>query len=213
MCMCIKTRLKIFPTPGCLLASLSDNQRCCGDSVPGARRAQAAQSASSMIWGREGQGHEPEGPDETLLPTLSASQFWGSQNILLCVGATMPNICFELLSVRKLLIGVSYLLFCNIPPPLNRAVHKNNHHWVCSWTCSLAGTACLPVHSVTLGHLKLGVTCWLGGWNTLKAHSCGWHLTLPEAGVLSWSVSQNTYTWLPHVAACLSQSGWLGFKD
>lgn len=45
-------------------------------------------------------------------------------------------------------------------------------------------SSCAQCHS---GAFKAGGDLLAGGWNTLKAHSRGWHLTLPEAGMLSWS--------------------------
>ena len=102
-----------------------------------------------------------------------------------------------------------YVIYCFVIIPLNRAVHKNNHHWVCSWTCRLAGTACLPMQCHS-GALRAGGDLRAGGWNTLKAHSRGWHLTLPEAGVLSWSDQPKR---VHHVAACLSRRVVAGFQE
>lgn len=54
------------------------------------------------------------------------------------------------------------------------------------------------------GHLKARGNLLPGDWNNPKAHSRVWHLMPPVAGTLVESLGQSTYTWPPHVAACLS---------
>ena len=103
------------------------------------------------------------------------------------------------------MVGVRYLLFCNNPLKQSSSQEQSS-----SLLMNLQlGRDSLSSHAQChSGAFRAGGDLLAGGWNTLKAHSCGWHLTLPEAGVLSWSDQpKHVHEASPRGSSPFSQSG------
>ena len=176
MCMCIENSSKrSFQPPGCCWEVSQITRDALEIRVspgPGGLRAAQCSLFHDMVrgGGRTWTWRPRWNPCSPHCPHLSSE----AARTYHCVGATVLNICLNSSQLES--YWLVYVIYCFVIIPLNRAVHKNNHR-VCSWTCSLAGTAYLPTHSVTLGHLELGVTCWLGAGTLWRlTHVAGiWH--------------------------------------
>lgn len=115
MCVCIENSSKrSFQPPGCCWEVSQITRDVLEIECPqGPEGPEQRNAASYMIWCGEGAGHEPEGTDETPAPhTVHISVLRQPEHITVWEPLCLIS---ELLSVRKLLVGVRYLLFCNNP--------------------------------------------------------------------------------------------------